>query len=432
MSLLLKSALVFNSTGGLLEKKDILIKGEKIFKIAPVLEKKEHENSQVIDARGKIVAPGLIDLHVHLRQPGEEGKETIKSGCAAAAAGGFTSIACMPNTRPVTDSKMMVERVKEIARREGVVNVYPVGAITKGSLGEELAEMGFMVEGGIKAVSDDGRPVAGASMMGLAMEYAKMFNLPLISHCEDPSLALGGVMNQGLTSTRLGLRGIPDTAEAVMVARDIILAQASGAHLHIAHVSCARSVELIEWAKSRGIKVTAEVTPHHLVLTEEEMEEFDADYKMNPPLRSKEDVEALRKALKEGVIDIIATDHAPHSREDKGVEFERAPFGVVGLETALPLILTELVHPGHIKLEEALASMTIKPAEILGLEAGVIREGAEADLTIVDLDKKDKVDREKFYSRGKNTPFQGWKVKGGAYMTIVKGKIVMREGKVYF
>ncbi|RQD73190.1 MAG: dihydroorotase [Candidatus Syntrophonatronum acetioxidans] len=431
MSLLIKSARIFNSPEGLLKKMDILIKGEKIYKIAPGLGK-NHEDTRVIDARGKVVAPGLIDLHVHLRQPGEESKETIKSGCASAAAGGFTSIACMPNTRPVTDNIMMVERVNEIARREGVVKVYPVGAITKGSRGEELAEIGLMVEGGIRAVSDDGKPVEKASMMGLAMEYAKMFHLPLISHCEDPSLARGGAMNLGFASTRLGLKGIPDTAEAVMVARDVLLAQATGAHLHIAHVSCAKSVEIIEWARSRGIKVTAEVTPHHLSLTEEEVGEFDTDYKMNPPLRSREDVDSLRKALKKGTIDIIATDHAPHTREDKRVEFDRAPFGVVGLETALPVVLTQLVHPGHLKLEEALASMTIKPAEILGLDAGVIKEGADADLTIIDLDKEDRVEKEKFYSRGKNTPFQGWKVKGGPCMTIVKGKIVMKEGKVYF
>lgn len=430
MDLLIKSGIIFNSLKGSFLKGDILIKEGKIHKIAPQIPK-ERDDTCLVEARDKIVSPGLIDLHVHLREPGEERKETIETGCAAAAAGGFTSIACMPNTRPVTDNRARVERVRDIAKRQGIVKVYPLGAITKGSLGEELAEMGLMKEGGIRGVSDDGRPVENASMMALAMEYARMLDLPVISHCEDPSLARGGVMNQGLTCNLLGLTGIPDEAEAVMVARDILLAQGTGAHLHLAHISCSQSLELIEWAKSRGIRVTAEVTPHHLILTEEAVGEFDTRYKMNPPLREREDVEALRKGLQQGVIDVIATDHAPHTREDKGVEFESAPFGVTGLETALSMVLTELVNPGHLELEKALASMTIKPAKILGLEGGIIKEGAPADLTLIDLDKEDRVEEEKFYTRGRNNPFQGWKVRGVPYMTIVQGKIVMREGKVF-
>lgn len=429
MNLLIKGGTVLNPAESIFSNLDLLITNGKISKIAPHIESR---NAEVINAGGKIISPGLIDLHVHLRQPGGERKETIKTGCASAAAGGFTSIACMPNTDPAVDNHIMVEYVKGAAEKEGVVKVYPIGAISKGLKGEELAEMGLMSESGIVAVSDDGRPVDNSSLMFLALQYAKTFDLPVISHCEVTSLAEGGMMNEGYTSTVLGLRGIPDVAEAVMVARDILLAEYTGAHLHIAHVSSAKSVELIRQAKAKGLKVTAEVTPHHLILTEEDVGEFDTDAKMNPPLRTAEDRKALRKALKDGTIDIIATDHAPHTPEEKSLEFDAAPFGVVGLETALPLIFTELVKPGYLTLGEAISAMTIKPAKVLGIKAGIIEEGAEADLTIIDINAEKIIDKEKFYSRGRNTPFQGWKVRGIPYMTIVRGKVIMHEGKVYF
>ncbi len=427
MTLLIKGGTVLNPADNVFSNLDLLITKGKISKIAPHIEDK---NAEVINAGGKIISPGLIDLHVHLRQPGGEKKETIKTGCASAAAGGFTSIACMPNTDPVLDNSLMVEYVKGMAEKEGVVKVYPIGSISKGLKGEELAEMGLMSESGIKAVSDDGRPVDNSYLMFLALQYAKTFNLPVISHCEVPSLAEGGVINEGYTSTVLGLRGIPDVAEAIMVARDILLAEYTGAQLHIAHVSSAKSVELIRQAKAKGLKVTAEVTPHHLILTEDDVGEFDTDAKMNPPLRTAQDRRALRKALKDGTIDIIATDHAPHTPEEKSLEFDAAPFGVVGLETALSVIFSELVKPGYLTLGEAISAMSIKPAEILGLKAGNIEEGAEADLTIIDINTEKVIDKEKFYSKGKNTPFQGWKVRGIPYMTIVRGKVAMHKGKV--
>jgi len=429
MNLLIKGGTILNPAAGLYQNLDILITKGRIAKLAPYIEDK---NAEVIPAGGKIIAPGLIDLHVHLRQPGGEGKETIKTGCAAAAAGGFTSIACMPNTNPVIDNELLVHYLKGVVEKEAVVKVYPIGAITKGSRGEELAEIGLMLQEGIAAVSDDGNPVESSYIMSMAMKYAKTFGLPVVSHCEETSLAKGGAINEGRQSTLLGLKGIPDIAEAVMVARDIMLAEYTGAHVHIAHVSCARSIELIRMGKSRGVKVTAEVTPHHLILTEEDVGDFDTNAKMNPPLRTAEDRKALRKALKDGTIDVIATDHAPHTREEKSVEFDSSPFGVVGLETALSLVLTELVAPGHLSLEKAISSLTMKPAQILGLKTGKIGEGAAADLTVIDLNKEIIIDKEKFYSKGKNTPFDGWKVRGVPFMTIVGGRIVMKEGKVKF
>ncbi len=427
MTLLIKGGTVLNPANNIFSNLDLLVSNGRISKIAPYIEDK---NAEVINAGGKIITPGLIDLHVHLRQPGGEGKETIKTGCAGAAAGGFTSIACMPNTDPVVDNSLMVEYVRRAAEKEGAVKVYPIGAISKGLKGEELAEMGLMSEAGIVAVSDDGKPVDNSSLMSLALQYAKTFDLPVISHCEVTSLAKGGVINEGYTSTLLGLRGIPDVAEAVMVARDILLAEYTGAQLHIAHVSSAKSVELIRQAKAKGLKVTAEVTPHHLILTEEDVGEFDTDAKTNPPLRTAEDRRALRKALKDGTIDIIATDHAPHTPEEKALEFDSAPFGVVGLETALSVIFTELVKPGYLTLGEAVSAMSLKPAQIIGLKAGNIEEGAEADLTIIDINTEKVIDKEKFYSKGRNTPFHGWKVRGIPYMTIVRGKVVMHKGKV--
>lgn len=429
MDLLLKGGRVLEPGGESFQERDIGVTGNKISRVAPGL---EGGGGRVVDIRGKLVVPGLVDLHGHLREPGEEGKETIRTGCGAAAAGGFTAVVCMPNTRPVTDNPRKVRAIKEIAQREGVVKVYPVGAVTRGSRGKELAEMGLMGEEGIVAVSDDGRPVMDAGLMASALAYARTFDLPLISHCEDLSLARGGSMYQGLHSFQLGLGGIPGAAESVMVARDLLLAEYTGARLHIAHVSCARSVELIAGAKERGVRVTAEVTPHHLLLTDREVGDFFTGAKMNPPLGGEEDREALREGLKRGIIDIIATDHAPHRQEEKAVEFSRAPFGVVGLETALPLVLTHLVAPGLFTLPEVIKAMSRRPAEILGLEPVRIQGGDPADLTVIDLEEEKTIDRDQFYSRGRNTPFHGWKVRGVPYMTLVEGRIVMEGGKVLY
>lgn len=428
MRRLIKGGTVVNPPTGLFKKMDILIQGGKITEIAPYI---ENDTAEVVDAADLLVVPGLVDPHVHLREPGGEGKETIRTGCASAAAGGYTSIACMPNTQPVTDNRLIVDYILNTAAREGVVSVYPIGAVTKGSLGKELAEIGLMYQQGIVAVSDDGQPVDSASLMLSALQYASMFGLPVISHCEDRSLAQGGSMHYGLQSTLLGIKGIPDVAEAVMAARDILLAESAGARLHIAHVSSAKTVEFIRMAKANGIKVTAEVTPHHLILTEEDVDGFDTHMKMNPPLRSGEDRKVLREALKDGTIDMIATDHAPHSILDKDVEFEQAPFGVVGLETALPLILTELVEPGILTLEQAISSLSCNPARFLGIQGGSIQVGVEADLTLINLKAEKVVDKDKFYSKGKNTPFNGRKVRGLPVMTLVGGKLVMKEGKVY-
>ena len=428
MRRLIKGGTVVNPPTGLFKKMDILIQGGKITEIAPYI---ENDTAEVVDAADLLVVPGLVDPHVHLREPGGEGKETIRTGCASAAAGGYTSIACMPNTQPVTDNRLIVDYILNTAAREGVVKVYPIGAVTKGSLGKELAEIGLMYQQGIVAVSDDGQPVDSASLMLSALQYASMFGLPVISHCEDRSLAQGGSMHYGLQSTLLGIKGIPDVAEAVMAARDILLAESAGARLHIAHVSSAKTVEFIRMAKANGIKVTAEVTPHHLILTEEDVDGFDTHMKMNPPLRSIEDRKVLREALKDGTINMIATDHAPHSILDKDVEFEQAPFGVVGLETALPLILTELVEPGILTLEQAISSLSCNPARFLGIQGGSIQVGVEADLTLINLKAEKVVDKDKFYSKGKNTPFNGRKVRGLPVMTLVGGKLVMKEGKVY-
>ncbi len=427
MYTLIKGGTVLNPPGGLFKKMDILIQEGVITEIAPGIER---ETAQVIDASNLLVVPGLVDPHVHLREPGGEGKETIRSGCASAAAGGYTSVACMPNTRPVMDNRLIVEHVKSTAAREGVVRVYPIGAITRGSLGEELAEMGLMVQQGIVAVSDDGQPVDSASIMLSAMQYAAMFDLPVISHCEERSLAQGGSMHYGLQSTLLGVKGIPDAAEAVMASRDILLAELAGARLHIAHVSSAKTVDFIKMARAKGLKVTAEVTPHHLILTDEDIDGFDTSFKMNPPLRSREDRSALREALRDGTIDMIATDHAPHSILDKDVEFEEAPFGVVGLETALPLVFTELVEPGILTLEQAVFALSCSPARFLGIEGGSIQVGVQADLTLINPKAEKVVDKNTFYSKGKNTPFHGRKVRGLPVMTLVGGRVVMKDGLV--
>ena len=421
---LVKNGRVIDPVNGVNRVMDILVKDGKIAQIAEDIP--SEVGMEVYDATGKLVTPGLVDIHVHLREPGLEAKETIETGTRAAAMGGFTSVACMPNTKPVIDSLAMLDAVNSAIARDAVVNVFPIGAITKGSEGQELAEIGDMVKHGIKGISDDGKPVPKAEIMRLALQYAGMFDLTVISHCEDMSLAQDGVMHLGSVSTILGLRGIPAAAEEVIVARDLILAEGTGARLHIAHVSTKGSLELIRQAKERGVKVTCEVTPHHLSLTDEAVVGFSTSTKVNPPLRPLSDVQALRAGLREGVIDCIATDHAPHAQEEKAVEFNYAPFGMVGLETAVPLIL-ELVRQGELAIERAVEALSSKPAAVLGLPKGSLSVGGVADLTVIDPELELYLTARDLESKGKNSPFLGDKLKGFAVLTMVGGKLVMKD-----
>lgn len=429
MKILISGGRVIDPGNNKDEISDILVEMGKITKI----DKKIKENAdRVIDAKGKWVLPGLIDMHVHLREPGLEAKETIATGTRAAARGGFTSVACMPNTLPVVDNIAIVEFIKTRAKQEGLVNVFPIGAITKGSKGEELAEIGDMKQSGIVALSDDGQPVPGSDVMRHAMEYAKMFDLPIISHCEDKKLAGDGVMNEGYWSTVLGLKGIPNAAEEVMVARDILLGETTGCPVHIAHVSTEGSVRLVREAKSRGIKVTAEATPHHFTLTDEYVNEleFHTSTKVNPPLRKDKDVEAIKKGLQDGTLDVIATDHAPHMTEEKDVEYNYAPFGMVGLETAFGLVMKEIIETGLLDVKDAIAKLTVNPARILGIDKGTLGLNKDADIVIIDPELEEVVDSKDFASKGKNSPFVGWNLKGLPVITIVNGEIVMDNRKL--
>ncbi|MFO7899528.1 MAG: dihydroorotase [Planctomycetota bacterium] len=373
-----------------------------------------------IDAAGLIVAPGLIDMHVHLREPGKESAETIASGSAAAVAGGFTTIACMPNTEPAVDNEASSEFVFLQAERAGLANIYPVGAVTKGRQGEELAEIGQLSRGGAVAFSDDGSPIRNADIMRRGLEYARMFDRAIIEHCEDLDLSGEGVMNEGVMSTVLGLPGIPAASEEVAIARNIILARLTGARLHVAHVSTAGGVELVRRGKQAGAAVTAEVTPHHFTLTDECVRTYDPVYKMNPPLRTRADVDALREGLRDGTIDVIASDHAPHPTESKQIEFSRAPFGVIGMESLLPVSIAELID-GVLDWPGLVAKLTVNPAAVLGIEGGTLRAGAEADVTLIDPDVSWTLDARRFRSRSRNCPFDGREVRGRAVRTIVGG-----------
>ncbi len=381
------------------------------------------EADVVIDARGMIVCPGLIDVHVHLREPGNEEDETIATGARAALAGGCTSVACMPNTRPAIDSQGAAEFVVLQAQRAGFANVYPVGAVSKGRNGEELAELGQLVAGGAVAFTDDGAPVASASLMRRALQYSKMFDRCIMQHCQVMELTAGGVMNEGFESMKLGLGGMPAAAEDIMVARDIRLAEITGGRLHIQHISTERAVELVREGKRRGVRVTAEACPHHFTLTDERLRSFDSNYKMNPPLRTQADVEAVIGGLREGTIDLLATDHAPHSPEKKLRELDQAPFGIVGLETLIPITVLGLIEPGHLSWPEAIRKLTVEPAKLLGIAKGTLRPGSDADLTIIDPSTPWTIDPAAFHSKSRNTPYGGWKVRGRAHTVIVAGEV---------
>jgi dihydroorotase len=420
-SLLLHGGRLLDPAAGRDEEADLLIENGRVARIGPAL--KKGRKGETIDAAGKWVLPGLVDLHVHFREPGYEYKETVLTGTQAAAAGGFTSVACMPNTKPVNDSPAVTRAILEKAAEAATVRVYPVGCLTQGQKGKVLAEIGSLVEAGCQAFSDDGRPVSRSDVMRRAMEYCRSFGVSVISHCEDLDLAGEGVMHEGEVSTRLGLPCIPAVAEEVMVARDIALCRLTGARLHLAHVSTRGAVRLLEKAKEEGLPVTAEVTPHHLMLTDEAVLSFDTSTKVNPPLRSREDVEAVRTALRNGVIDAVATDHAPHSTVEKEVDYQSAAFGLVGLETALGLML-KLVGEGVLPLDRAVDALTAKPAKILGVAGGTLAEGEPADLILVDPEAEWTVVPENFLSKGRNTPFAGWRLRGLVERTLVSGRTV--------
>ncbi|MCH5163093.1 MAG: dihydroorotase [Clostridiales bacterium] len=418
MMLLLKNATVVNADGTMIT--DVLIGDGIVKRMERDIDELEAE---IIDCAGKLVFPGFIDMHCHLRDPGQTHKEDIETGSRAALAGGYTAVCCMPNTTPPLDNAAMITYVKERSRVAGNAEVYPIGAITQGQAGAKLCEFGKMKAAGAIAVSDDGKPVENGAVMLNALKYAKTFGIPLISHSEDKTISADGVVNAGENATVAGFRGIPKAAESVAVARDVLLAEEADAPIHIAHVSTAQSIEVIRSAKARGVKVTCETCPHYVAATDDEILSYNTSAKINPPLRSSSDVEAVIAGLVDGTIDVIATDHAPHSRDEKNVEFDYAPFGSVGLETAFSVAYTHLVLTENIKLTDLSRLMSAKPAEILGLDGGRIIEGARADIAIVDPDEEYTVNAEDFVSKGKNSVFDGWRLKGRVVKTIVGGEV---------
>jgi len=423
MTIVIKNGRIIDPANGLDEPKDLLIdKGRiKALESPGSISFDAGEKPSVIDANGCVVCPGLIDMHVHFREPGFEYKETITSGCRSAAAGGFTSVAVMPNTNPVNDTRAVTEYILSLARAEGIIYVYPIAAITQKLEGERLSEMADLKDAGAIAFSDDGRPVMNNELMRRAFEYSKMFKLPLIQHSEMLDLTEGGCMNEGMVSTELGLKGMPTEAEDIMVYRDIALLEKTGGRLHVAHISSKNSVDLVRQAKSRGLSVTCEVAPHHFTLTDEAVRGYDTNTKMSPPLRTINDVEAIKEGLQDGTIDIIATDHAPHDIIDKQVEYQNACFGIVGLETALPLSL-KLVDEKILSIGDVIKKLTSTPADIFNLKAGSLSLDNEADILIFNPNLEYSIDISKFHSKSKNSPFDGWKVKGKVIHTLVKGR----------
>ena len=422
MSLLLQNGRVVDPANGLDAVQDVLLVEGRVERVGRRLE--APAGTEVLDVTGKVVCPGFIDVHVHLREPGYEYKETVATGTRAAAAGGFTAVACMANTHPVNDNGAVTDYILAKAKVEGVVRVYPIGAVTRGLKGEELAELAELAEAGCVAFSDDGRCVMNAGLYRRALEYTLPFGVPVVSHAEDTTLCHGWAMNEGVVSTEVGLPGAPAAAEDVMVARDILLAELTGAHVHIAHLSTAGAVRLVREGKSRGVRVTAEVTPHHLVLTEEAVRTYDPNTKMAPPLRTKRDTEALLEALADGTIDCIATDHAPHALAEKEGEFDRAAFGVVGLETAVSVLLDRVVGPGLLSLATLVARLSRDPARLFGLPGGSLAPGAPADVTVLDLDRRVTIEPARFRSKSRNTPFAAWQLTGAPALTIVAGGVV--------
>ncbi|SFL68088.1 dihydroorotase [Halanaerobium salsuginis] len=430
MNRLIKNAMVYDAQNDKQGKYDILVNNEKIAAIEPLISDSGINNLEVIDAAGKVVIPALIDIHTHLREPGFEEKETIKTGAEAAAAGGYSAVAAMPNTSPVADNPAVIEQLK-LKAAKAAVRIYPIGSITQTSQGEKLSEIGTLARAGAKALSDDGNPVMNSEIMRRAMEYAAAFELPIIDHCEDKNLSRDGVMHEGYYSTIFGLQGIPAAAEEIMVARDIILAEMTGVHLHLAHLSTAGSLNLVKEARARGVKLSFEVTPHHLLLTDQAVKDYDPVMKVHPPLRSEKDRQELVNALKNGEIDILATDHAPHTYEDKLGEFDYAAFGISGLETALALLYDNFIKTDLINWDDLLRMYYYNPAQVLAIEAEGLKVGARADFLIFNPEHNWTIDKNKFKSKGKNTPFNGWQLSGKNEMTFVAGKLVYddREGR---
>ncbi|MGD9158179.1 MAG: dihydroorotase [Desulfobacteraceae bacterium] len=431
MKTLLINGDLINTEKSIVEEKDILIEDGMVTGLFPRGQFTNNEHKiQRLDIAGKVVIPGLIDMHVHLREPGEEYKETIETGCRAAAAGGFTGIACMPNTKPANDNSSVTEFIISKARKKGIIRVYPIAAITMGRKGNNMTEFGELKKAGAVGISDDGSPVKNSEIMRRALEYANYHNLTVISHCEDTDLSNGGHMNEGNISARMGLRGIPSASEEIMIKRDISLAGFTGCPVHIAHVSTAGSVEAVRRAKEKGIPVTAETAPHYFTLDHSAVEGYDTNAKMNPPLRTRLDVEEIKKGLAEGIIDVIATDHAPHHTLVKEVEFDQAAFGIIGLETALPLTLN-LVREGVLSLPDAIKKLSQQPAMILGIEGGIINEGARVDLAVIDTEEEFIFSKEDIQSKSKNSPFIGTTLKGRNIFTMVEGKIVWSRDSKY-
>jgi dihydroorotase len=426
--LLLRGGRVVDPSRGMDTRADVLLQDGKV---AAVGAKLSASGAEVRDVSGLVVCPGFIDIHVHLREPGREDKETIATGTRAAAAGGFTAVCAMPNTEPVNDTASVTRLIVDRARTGGAVRVYPIAAITRGSKGEELTEYAELKEAGAVAVSDDGRPVASARVMRRALEYAKGLDLTVIDHCEEPTLSHGACMNEGPVSTVLGLRGVPAAGEAIMVERDVLLAELTGGRVHIAHLSAAASVDAVRRGKARGVRVTAEVTPHHLLLTDElvRTSEYDTHTKMNPPLRAEADRQAVIQGLRDGTIDCIATDHAPHTVDDKMVEYDQAAFGIVGLETAVSLAVDRLLRPGIVDLGRLVALLSTRPAQVLDLPGGTLQPGSPGDVTVLDLERPFSIDAAHFRSRSRNTPFGGWSGKGAPVLTVVGGKVAWEAAR---